>query len=46
MALMTSLKLRQLMRRDGRMDRLKHLSAMKNYTDAEYNYLILFVKII
>jgi hypothetical protein len=47
MALMTITKLRKLlMRRQETMEGLKHLSPMKNYTDAEYNYLILFVKII
>ena len=47
MALMTSIKLIQLLqRRKEVMKSLKHSSAMKNYTDANYNHLILFVKII
>ena len=45
MALMTSTKLRQLLqRRKEALNRLKHISAMKNYTDSEYNFLILHVK--
>ena len=43
---MTSIKLRELLQRMKKeMKSLKHLSVMKNYTDSEYNYLILHVKI-
>ena len=45
MALMTSSKLRHLLqRRKEAMKRFKNLSAIKNYTDSEYNFLILHVK--
>ena len=46
MALMKSSNLRQLLQiRKEALKKLKNLSVMKNYTDSEYNYLILHVKI-
>ena len=43
---MTSSNLRQLLQiRKEALKKLKNLSVMKNYTDSEYNYLILHVKI-
>ena len=43
---MKSSNLRQLLQiRKEALKKLKNLSVMKNYTDSEYNYLILHVKI-